>query len=280
MCLRLMRALLFVVFLVVPVAGFSLRAQEPVAAAQTRALPVWDVVSIKPHKPGDDDVSERFSPAIYSGRNVTFKMLISQAYGVKEWLIFGVPSWVGSQRWDIEAKVSEPDMKVMRKLSRDDRRAMLITLLRDHVGLVAHKESKVQPVFEMTALPEGVKFKAVPAPSSAESGEKPSQGSQMTVDDGLISGRGVTMTTLADTLSYRVERNIVDRTGLKSEYGYIIDLHWTPEERDKGNDNGSGTDAPPPFFEAVREQLGLKMVPGKAEVPTVVVEHIQQPDAN
>ena len=102
----------------------------------------------------------------------------------------------------------------------------------------------------------------------------------MTVDDGLISGKGVTMATLADVLASKVERNIVDRTGLKSEYGYIIDLHWTPEERDKGNDNGSGTDAPPPFFEAVREQLGLKMVPGKAEVPTVVVEHIQQPDAN
>jgi uncharacterized protein (TIGR03435 family) len=280
MCLRSVRALLLAVSLVIPGAVFSLHAQQPVASVQTTALPVWDVVSIKPHKPGDDDVSERFEPAAYSGRNVTFKMLISQAYGVKEWLIFGLPSWVGSQHWDIEAKVSEPDMKVMRKLSREERRVMLVTLLRDHVGLVAHKESKVQPVFEMTPLPEGVKFKAVPAPSSSDSGEKPKQGSQMTVDDGLISGRGVNMTTLADTLSYRVERNIVDRTDLKSEYGYVIDLRWTPEERDKGNDNGSGTDAPPPFFEAVREQLGLKMVPGKAEVPTVVVEHIQQPEAN
>jgi len=77
-----------------------------------------------------------------------------------------------------------------------------------------------------------------------------------------------------------VERNIVDRTELKAEFGYAIDLHWTPEQRDKGNDNGSGTDAPPPFFEAVREQLGLKMTPGKAEVPTVVVDHMQMPEAN
>ncbi|MEZ2347627.1 TIGR03435 family protein [Terriglobus sp. RCC_193] len=280
MRLRLVRTLLLAAPLVLTGAAFSVNAQQPAASEQTQAAPVWDIVSIKPHKPGDEDVSEHFSPATYTGRNVTFKMLISQAYGVKEWLIFGMPSWVGSQHWDIEAKVSEPDMKVMRKLSREERRAMLVALLRDHVGLVAHKESKMQPVFEMTALPEGVKFKAVPAPSSSDSGEKPRQGSQMTIDDGLISGRGVNMTTLADALASKVERNIVDQTGLKAEYGYIIDLHWTPEERDKGNDNGSGTDAPPPFFEAVREQLGLKMVPGKAEVPTVVVEHIQQPDAN
>jgi uncharacterized protein (TIGR03435 family) len=250
-----------------------------VAVAQ-QAAPVWDIVSIKPHKPGDDNVSENMSPATYTGRNVTFKMLISQAYNVKQWLIFGLPSWANDQHWDIEAKVSEPDMKQLRNMTRQERQAMMIAFLKDHVGLVAHKESKVQPVFEMTVLPEGAKFKEVPTPPIPENGEKPKPNNSMNTNNGSIVGKGVSMSGLADTLSYEVERNIVDRTGLTAEYGYLIDLHWTPEERDKGNDNGTGTDAPPPFFEAVREQLGLKMTPGKAEVPTVVVDHIQPPDTN
>lgn len=271
---RSYRTLLLAAFLVLAGVPFVAHAQEPQAAA------VWDIVSIKPHKPGDDNVSERYAPSTYSGQNVSFKMLISRAYNVKQWLIFGLPAWANDQRWDIEAKVSDPDMKQLRNLTREERRGMVLALLRDHVGLVAHQETKVQPVFEMRVAPDGAKVKEVPAPTVSENGEKPRQSSQTTIDDGSIVGKGMSMLELADALSYQVERNIVDRTGLKADYGYIVDLHWTPEQRDKGNDNGSGTDAPPPFFEAVREQLGLKMTPGKAEVPTVVVDHMQMPEAN
>lgn len=278
------RALLLAAFLVlagVPFAAYAQEAPAAATAAEVKPPAVWDIVSIKPHKPGDEDVSERYAPSTYSGKNVSFKMLISRAYNVKQWLIFGLPSWASDQHWDIEAKVSEPDMNTLRKLTNEQRRAMVLALLKDHVGLVAHKESKMQPVFEMRVAPDGAKVKEVPPPPTAESGEKPKQGgSQVTIDDGTISGRGMSMLELADALSYQVERNIVDRTGLKADYGYIVDLHWTPEQRDKGNDNGTGTDAPPPFFEAVHEQLGLKMTPGKAEVPTVVVDHIQMPEAN
>lgn len=283
MCLRPHRTLLLTAFLVLAGVPFVAHAQQPHAAADSaakKAVPVWDIVSIKPHKPGDDNVSERYTPATYSGTNVSFKMLISRAYNVKQWLIFGMPAWASDKRWDIEAKVSEPEMKQLRNLTREERRGMVLALLRDHVGLVAHQESKMQPVFEMRVAPDGAKVKEVPAPTVSENGTKPKQGSQTTIDDGSIVGKGMSMLELADALSYQVERNIVDRTGLKADYGYIVDLHWTPEERDKGNDNGSGTDAPPPFFEAVREQLGLKMTPGKAEVPTVVVEHMQMPEAN
>lgn len=280
---RSYRTLLLAAFLVLAGVPFVAHAQEPQAAADSaakKAAPVWDIVSIKPHKPGDDNVSERYAPSTYSGQNVSFKMLISRAYNVKQWLIFGLPAWANDQRWDIEAKVSDPDMKQLRNLTREERRGMVLALLRDHVGLVAHQETKVQPVFEMRVAPDGAKVKEVPAPTVSENGEKPRQSSQTTIDDGSIVGKGMSMLELADALSYQVERNIVDRTGLKADYGYIVDLHWTPEQRDKGNDNGSGTDAPPPFFEAVREQLGLKMTPGKAEVPTVVVDHMQMPEAN
>lgn len=36
----------------------------------------------------------------------------------------------------------------------------------------------------------------------------------------------------------------------------------------------------PAFFSAIREQLGLMLVPSKAPVEVIVIDHIEQPSAN
>ena len=246
-----------------------------------QALPVFDVVTIKPHKPGDTNTNVSRSPTSLEATNISLKEMIAGNYNVKGWLIFGLPPWAESQKWDIIAKVSDPDPATMKGLSREQRNDMVKALLVDRFGLKLHMETKVQPVFEMTVMPEGIKFKESPAiPKNEDGTPGKSPGASMSSSDEHMVMKHGPMRTFAENLSYRVERNVIDKTDLHSENGYDLELSWTADEKNSGGDNGSGQEAAPPIFEAVKEQLGLKLTPTKAEVPTIVIEHVQQPDAN
>jgi len=247
----------------------------------TGPLPVFDVVTIKPHKPGDTNTNVNRSPASLQATNISLKEMIAGNFNVKAWLIFGLPPWAESQKWDIVAKVSEPDPTTMKNLSREQRNDMVKALLKERFGLQLHMDSKVQPVFEMTAMPEGVKFKeSAPPPKNDDGTLGKNPGASMSTSDNHMVAHHVAMKAFAENLSYRVERTVIDKTDLHSENGYDLELSWTPEMLNNGGDNGSGQEAPPPIFEAVKEQLGLKLTPAKAEVPTIVIDHVQMPDAN
>lgn len=245
----------------------------------TGEVPQFDIISVKPHKPGDDMMMMHWGQTDYKAENLTLKNMISNVYGVKSWLVFGLPPWAESSHWDIDAKVSEPDMKVMEKLTPDQRRVMIGGILKERFGLVVHQESKVQPVFVMTVLPDGLKLKeSAPPPATEQKDPKKLSRGMWRIGRGSMSATNMKMPTLADNLSYQVERTIVDKTGLTAEYD--IELKWTPEDRANATtDNGTG-DAPPAIFESLKEQAGLKLTADKAPVPTVVVDKIIQPDAN
>lgn len=255
-------------------------AVTPVYVAAQSPLQ-YDVVSIKPHKPGDNNENVSSYAGKYEATNVSVKEIIAGTYHVKAWLIFQLPPWAESMKWDISAKVSDADEKQLSKLTRDDREAMMKQLLAERFGLALHTDTKVQPVFEMTVMPDGPKFKAAAIPPPKEDGTKPKYpGASTSNSNSSIRAHHLRMDGFAEILSYRVDRTIVNRTNLTSEFGYDLELKWTPDEGTNGNDNGTNTDIPPSLFEAVREQLGLKLSPTKAEVPTLVIDHIQQPDAN
>lgn len=244
----------------------------------TGELPQFDVISVKPHKPGEDMMRVQWGQTNYHAENMTVKAIISNVYGVKAWLVFGLPAWAESAHWDIDAKVSAPDMKVMEKLTGEQRREMIGGILKERFGLVVHQETKVQPVFAMSVMPNGPKFKESPEPPPPPEGEKPKPRGMWRMSPGSLSATSMGMTQIADSLSYFVERTIVDKTGLTGKYD--LELKWTPQDRaNAGTDNGTG-DTPPAIFEALKEQLGLKLTADKAPVPTVVVDTIVQPEAN
>ncbi|MGI4757042.1 MAG: TIGR03435 family protein [Janthinobacterium lividum] len=246
------------------------------AVASERIAPVYDVVSVKPHKPGNNSSMVSWTSTTYMAENVSVKNLVATAYDVKMWSVFGLPSWAEKTTWDIQAKVSDPVSQTLGRPSPEYERAMVHQLLRDRFGLEAHSESKIEPIYEMTVLPEGAKFHQSPPLPPTQDGEKPKpSGGVWSIGNGVLEAKRMSMDMLTRNLAYQVEKVIIDQTNLPGVYD--LELKWTPEIRVTA-DNGSAADLPPAIFTAVREQLGLKLSPAKAPVPTVVVDRIKQPE--
>jgi uncharacterized protein (TIGR03435 family) len=88
--------------------------------------------------------------------------------------------------------------------------------------------------------------------------------------------------TTVGFMSGEVDKPVVDRTGLNDRFDYV--LEWS------GLSFGPlppGAAAPAPtdnpgttFLQAVREQLGLKLVPTRAPIRTLVIDHVERPSEN
>ena len=96
-------------------------AQTPTAA---EATPTFEVASIKPSDPGARGVMIRYAPGgRFTAKGTTLRSLIAIAYGVREFQISGGPSWVGSTRYDIDAKPeAASDADDPHKIASDDQR--------------------------------------------------------------------------------------------------------------------------------------------------------------
>lgn len=82
------------------------RAQEPETTAEPTIA--FDEVSIKTSAPGDGRSQIETRPGTFIATNTTLKMVIALAYGVQEYQIAGVPDWVNTERFDIDARWKEP----------------------------------------------------------------------------------------------------------------------------------------------------------------------------
>jgi uncharacterized protein (TIGR03435 family) len=82
---------------------------------------------------------------------------------------------------------------------------------------------------------------------------------------GRIVGDAVPIETLAASLSRVTGYAVADRTGLSKTYK--IDLKWTPEDKE-----GNG----PSIFDAIQEQLGLKLEAGSGPVEVLVIDHAER----
>lgn len=233
----------------------------------------YDVVSVRPHDPADPVGTYRATPAAISAHTISLRGLIANAYNVKMWLVSGLPGWAMSSYWDVEAKMTEPPAQ---PLTQQQRASMLQELLRQRFGLVAHEEKRMLPVLEMTVVPNAPPLKPVPLGPPNEDGTpaRPKGGYRM--GKGTLEGT-INMASLVLTLSFPFEKTVIDKTGLTGYYD--VKLRWTEGMSTSPNDNGTG-DTPPALMEALQQQLGLKLTPAKAELPTIVVDSVKQPEAN
>jgi bla regulator protein BlaR1 len=238
----------------------------------------YTVASIKPNKSSDDRFMLRPMPGGgLTATGVTLKMLIGFAYGVFAYQISGGPAWIGTERWDIEAKTDG----VQGRLPPAQSNATLRALIEDRFQLKARCESKEIPVYALVVTKSGPKLKPNPDdPTKAKPSAMLGRGS------GTFTNSS--MAVLAARLSEQLGRPVLDRTDLKG--GYDFTLEWTPapgegsaeaiglppraEPPSPGESNG------PSIFTALQDQLGLKLESTKGPAEILVIDHVEKPSEN
>jgi uncharacterized protein (TIGR03435 family) len=240
------------------------------AAAQT-VLPVYDVVTIKLNNTLSGSMRWDDDPGIIRATNITLKMLLENAFDVRQDLISGLPGWAQSVHYDLIAKASDADPVVLKALTRKQNRQMLQQLLKDRFNLRTHIEVKTLPVFDMELAGGGIRFKPFTPRDEQDTGGDMNMNGQN--HNMTMTGRGVAMSELAYALSSTVQRTVIDKTGLTGKYD--LQLKWLRDDAPAGGD-----DAAPTIYTALQEQLGLKLVSSKGPVDTLVIDSISLPTEN
>jgi uncharacterized protein (TIGR03435 family) len=242
----------------------------------------FEVASIKPDK---SDIPPMFGVGNggASERNVTLKTLIGLAWRVQEFEIFGGPAWIGSDRFDVEAKAADP------KADPNQLRLMLRSLLEDRFQLTLHRETRESAVYALTIGRGGPTIKLSHDQSAdvvngpAAPGAGPNHGA-IRIGAGSLVGNAVTMALFTRTLSQRLDRVVIDRTNLSGRFD--IRLQWTPGPGEVRYDPGGNLLPPvtylsgPSIFSAIQEQLGFKLESAKAPVEVLIIDRAERPSAN
>jgi uncharacterized protein (TIGR03435 family) len=291
---------------------------EAHAGSNTQPL-TFEAASIKLSAPGARGPMLQMSPG---GRirtsGMTARFLIEIAYDVKDSQLEGGPSWINSERYDIEAKPEDSVAATLDKIPPEQRNQklgeMMQSLLRDRFKLIVGHESKELPVYMLVTAKSGPSLKPSEfkppqppneTPLASEAGHfRPPpppppggprmQGGLMMRGPGHLESTGAEMPMLVNALSMITHKVVIDKTGLSGRYDFT--LNWTPDESQlraggpegPGGPGGpGGTGAPPPadangpdLLTAIKEQLGLKLEAQKAPVDVLVIQHVEKPSQN
>ncbi len=259
------------------------------AENSTAKLPVFEVASIKPGKPGPTELMMRPDGASLVG--VPLQMIIREAYQVQDSQLLGKPTWIQSARYDLEAKVNGSDVAELKQLSFAQRWAMVQTVLAERFQLRVHWETKELPVYALVVAKGGPRLKqAKPGdtyPDGLKGPDGPASGGRMFMQWGQLTAQALPVSALVKLLSEQQhDRLIVDQTGLSGLYDFT--LKWTPEGQEPAMFRGGGPPEPrttdessaPALFTAIQEQLGLRLESRKAPVQVLVIDHVERPSPN
>ena len=255
-------------------------AQTVSRHSSSEAEPKFDVVSIRPSKPGGGQSTNfGYGPDGYHARNQSMWATIMVAYyplSYQYWKgnpLTGGPKWL-EENYDIEAKVSPEDVTAWQRQGPDNKmlKPMLQAALRERCRLAIHSGTVEGPIYQLVVAKRGLK-----GMTPTKEGEVfPSNsvglgnlGGRMIPSAGDLRFFAMSMAALAARLSNGSDLPIVDATGLPGLYDFT--LARTPKE-----DNPTGSD--PVDFQLA--ELGLELKRAKGTLPTLVIDHIERPTAN
>ena len=167
---------------------------------------------------------------------------------------------------------------------------MLQSLLEDRFKLVVRHSTKNVLVYELKLVNAG--NKRSPGlhelePGTCPPGPRPPGNPGAAPCGGFLSvrnhlsGHRVTISALTSPLSTILQRPVLDKTGLSGEFD--LELYWMADENLSAR--GDSVSAPPDvspssLFEAIKEQLGLKLESARGPIDILVVEGAEKPDEN
>jgi len=213
----------------------------------------------------------------------TLKSLIAGAYQVQNFQVSGGPTWAGSDRFNVAVT---PDFPAV---AQDQKRLMMRSLLADRFGLQLHREIKEGSVYVLVVAKGGLKMKPSADQISPDVNEPALPGAGpnrgvVRIGFGSLIGNAADMPLFVRLLSQRLERVVIDKTGLTGRFDFQAE--WTP---DIGETRESPTGLPLPpagddsgisVFIALQKQLGLKLESQKGSVETYVIDYAEKPSPN
>jgi uncharacterized protein (TIGR03435 family) len=184
----------------------------------------------------------------------------------------GAPKWMGSRYFNIVAKapvpVRNPDVDATYH-------AMLRNLLRTRFKMAAHYEDRLVDAYTLVAA----KPKLRKADPSSRTGCT-SNGTLVGIPT-VLTCRNVMMTQFAEQLNHHMPivasgRRVVDASGIQG----VWDLSLTYRVAAGANTNAPGVASDPAggvsLFEALEQQLGLKLEKARRRLPVFVIDHIEE----
>ncbi len=202
----------------------------------------------------------------YDLRKATMLDLISTAWGISADRVLGGPSWLELDRFDIAAKAPQTT-------SQDTLKLMLQSLLADRFQLKVHTDTRPVPGFVLSMGKGKPKMK-----ESDGSGTTGCQGVPQTPPPGtipyaIVQCRNITMEAFARELPQMagayITTTVTDSTELKGNWDF--DLKWTG----RALLALAGSDAIT-IYDAVDNQLGLKLEAQKVPAPVIVVDSVNK----
>ena len=222
------------------------------AFAQTARFEVASVRrAVSEGGPGDIPRNMDSSPGHFAMRNVPLRFALEWAYDLKDYELTG-PDWIkNEERYDILANALGP-------ATDDQMKPMLQTLLTERFQLKLHRETRELAVYALIPGKGSAKVKP-PAPE----GEPTLSGSQ-----NAVLFHKFPISRLTFMLSRRMDRPVLDLTGLTGVYDYTIDISGLNAFNAQPPADFTG----PSIFTAVETDLGLKLEPRKAPIQIMVID--------
>jgi uncharacterized protein (TIGR03435 family) len=267
-----------------------------IVVAQEAGLPSFEVATVKVNKSGDPGQFIRRQPGgRVTATNMPARTLITFAYQLAQYQLVGGPPWIGTDRFDIVAKMDGEPPPVPPGSGPDQIMLATRTLLADRFGLKVHRETREMDIYALVLAKPGAgpgpglkpsttdcaalgaaRRGAPPGPPGPPPPGTPFCG--IMGGPGSIRFDGFPISQMATMLAGQAGRMVVDRTGLTGSWAFT--LTYAPEQRGApppGADQPAPDPNAPSLFTALQEQLGLKLESTKGPVEVVVIDAINKP---
>jgi uncharacterized protein (TIGR03435 family) len=250
-------------------------ATDAKAAETILSGATYDVATFKPSVDSAVGLQNSFDTMPNGGfiaKGLSLKHLVCGAYDKLDFQCLGGPKWFDSDEFDVEAKPGDAVSEQLVKLSWQERskvaERMMQALFADRIQLKIHHETRELPTFALVIAKGGLKKGGLKMTDvKTEDWYSTDNGKIQTIES-----KGISMKSLVVQLSQQMGHIVVDQTGLRGLYAFTLKF--------SSNLDATADSSEPSIYIALQEQLGLKLVPTKAPVDVLVIDHVEKPSAN
>jgi uncharacterized protein (TIGR03435 family) len=244
----------------------------------------FDVASVKVAVPDATGISCSGGPGTglpnnWRCSNIPLALVISKAFRFQDFQ-FSAHDPCCLSRFDF-------DVRVPAGSTREQFDRMLQNLLRERFGLTFHYARKQMPIYQLERRAQELKLKPADATGADQSEEPwwtfgPSTGYKG-YGRRQWTARNVSAQDLARVLENELVRPVVDATQLHGRYDvdlkWVVDNLWNLSAKSRAELIEQLGEIPekapgPSIFQAVQEQLGLQLKPGKGFAQVVVIDRL------